>query len=69
MKFEDLLKVPLEEMTDEEVDEIARNMDIGQLKTLEKTIRKVGVKKKRATKKIDRAKDKMDALIAKGLSS
>lgn len=69
MKFEELIKTPLEEMTDGEIDEIARNMDIGQLKTLEKKIRKVGVKKKRNEKKKTRAKSKMDELIAKGLSS
>lgn len=69
MRFEELIKTPLEEMTDDAIDEIARNMDIGELKTLEKKIRKVGVKKKRSEKKKTRAKDKMDELIAKGLSS
>jgi len=69
VRFEELLTKPIEEMTDEEVGAIADGMQLDQLKGLEKRIRKVGVKKKRAEKKYTKARDTIDSLIAEGLSS
>ena len=40
MQFEELISKPIEDMTDEELDEVARSMDISQLKALEKKIKK-----------------------------
>ena len=69
MLFEELLSKPIEEMSDTEVNEIASKMNLDQLKMLEKKVRKIGVKRRRADKKLEKAKNTIDALIAEGLSS
>lgn len=68
MQFEELIKKPIEDMTDDELDEVARGMDINQLKVLEKKIKKAGKRKVQTSKKKQQAADDLDALLAKGLS-
>jgi NADH/NAD ratio-sensing transcriptional regulator Rex len=69
MRFEDLMDKPIEEMNDEDLEKIASQMELKQLKTLEKNIKKVGKKKKSQTKKLEKAQNAVDSLIAEGLSS
>jgi len=69
VRFEDLMTKPIEEMDDADLEEIAARMELKQLKTLEKKIKKAGTKKKQQTRKIEKARNAVDSLIAEGLSS
>lgn len=59
---------PIEDMDDDDLDKIVSQMNLTQLKTFEKKVRKAGTKKKRLTRKKEKAQDAFAALIAEGLS-
>jgi len=68
MTFEELIQKPIEDLTDEEVEEIASKMRLDRLAVLERKIRKT-VKKRTKPKKVKEAKSMVNDLIAKGLGN
>jgi flagellar motor switch protein FliM len=69
MKFSQLLPVPIEDLSDDELDALVQKMDLSDLKQFEKKIRKAGAKKKTVDKKRNKARDAISSLIAEGLST
>jgi hypothetical protein len=69
MKFEELLKTDIDDLSDEQIDEITQKMDISQLKKLETKVRKTTAVKKKKQKRLEKALSKLDDLIAMGLSN
>jgi len=66
MKFEDLLKKPLHEMTDADIEEIVRTLNEEQLRALEAKTKRALRKRKVSSKKRKENEELFKKLIAGG---
>jgi hypothetical protein len=59
MKFEELLEIPLHELTDEDINSIIDDLNASQLSILEKKMKTKVVRRKRATPKKKHLEDEL----------
>ena len=63
MKFEDLIKKPIEDLTDEDIQEIVNDLSFDELNRLEKAIKNKTIRPRKKKKQKEDALDEFDKIV------